>query len=1541
MKKKMNLILVLFISFFISTINIKAITREDLQDMVVSTAMSYLHNNTYSDYDQKSMDNTSAVTLKSDGTTNNQSTFNWRNPNVSPEEVRRTNHFSIDCSSFSAIVMKYSLGYDFTEFYDLRKNFGYYSFNAQKEIFTYSKIGASGLTKEEKQGRFALRFQKYGMGLNTSFFTDVAANNLGNPSAGKITRDETNSEVGVYYYQFKESDKKNERIDIYKNYYKKYLEPGDIIVYVTFDGTGHAMVYVGNKLGKEGFIHSTGTDFIQNKDGTWQIGDDKYSIRFDSMETLEARIEAKSIKHLAILRPINYYCNGDTCLEPKTLNTNTKARTELQWLKIEQYATKKKPTINNLNTSATDVSVSIDKYNSVNVGEEITYVLELKNNSNKGYCTGNYGGDYDNETDCPNSDKNWYVPEKTKTYEGLTITSSLPSNTTFVSTSNNCTYSNSKITCKITNSDPLKAGESIKFTYTVKVTGGTEIKSGMTITTQNSNNLQLGQLTTKVNPTNNKINAEQLRLSINKFKNYVANGQVVYGTSNRSKINASVPAKGKGSLTYSAYDFIGRVYYDAFGITINEFSGKNIKNAIFNKSKELDGYGKKTETQIEAMTTGSTEKKLNTMLVKGFYGGRYLKGNDNDDRPGRLRIKDLEVGDVIAYYSTSNGTIAGDSVLYLYLGTDKNDNSTFIRFKKGNTFTTYTTTASTFFYELWTKDLFAVFRPSQLYGTTVKYSGGTISGKTSVVEYSTYKSLKELTSTKEYTIKFDYGDHSNSKWTKEYTGKNIFDGWYSDSKYTKKITNGNTLASTSSHTIYAKWNNFVKLPTATITGYTLDSWCINSSCTGTTYKSGTNYNLKKNQTLYAKWVANTYSVKYNANGGTGTTPNSTHTYNKTSSLTTNKFIKEGYVFSGWSTTKNGEVKYQDGAGVKNLTTGTNTITLYAVWRKKENNEVDIELEVKNGYANATKQTIKSGSNVTFNVYPNKGYTNGIADCTNATLKENELTIKNVTKNTKCKVTYSGIEYDVIYNSSGGTGKMENSVHTYGKSKQLNQIEFTRTGYKFKGWSTSQNGTVKYKDKENVVNLTTSKNFNLYAIWSPVNYSITYELNGGTLDNKVTSYKITSKDITLGEPIKEGYSFTGWTTSDNKTPNKKITIKNGSTGNKTFTANYQTGKYKITYKSDKYGSITGLKEETLSYKSSPSGTIQTTNKGYNMLKWAVNKDVTLKDGTTILEGNSITEEQIKEIIIKEDIVITAYHYAKKYKISYQDGSNGIVNGIESEEVSYSSNPLGTKVKANTGYKFKYWTANKKVKLNNGKTISKGKEITNVKSIVVSEDLVLTPYFEKETYIISYQSDENGIILGIENETKTYPNTLSSTSIQTIDENYEFKNWTSNVDVVLNDDRTIKSGEPILEEDLKNIVATNNMILTANFAQSLYNVYYLNHEDIIVTENTKEEVAKDGALTGPVLERNRWDKTVVYTSDKDVTLTNGKTIKAGKAITEEQLKQIVVLEDLNITPRYESDLQLLNPENLNMDLILTIIFVVLVIGLGFYIYKTKKK
>ena len=129
------------------------------------------------------------------------------------------------------------------------------------------------------------------------------------------------------------------------------------------------------------------------------------------------------------------------------------------------------------------------------------------------------------------------------------------------------------------------------------------------------------------------------------------------------------------------------------------------------------------------------------------------------------------------------------------------------------------------------------------------------------------------------------------------------------------------------------WGTPLTLRSAmTRTGYTFGGWNTNNSGTGTNYAAGASYKSDSAVTLYAKWTANTYTVKYNANGGTGSMSNSSHSYDAAKNLTANAFTRTGYRFIGWSKSADGDVEYDDQASVTNLTsTKGGTVNLYAQW----------------------------------------------------------------------------------------------------------------------------------------------------------------------------------------------------------------------------------------------------------------------------------------------------------------------------------------------------------------------------------------------------------------------------------------------------------------------------------------------------------------------------------------------------------------------------------------------------------------------------------
>ncbi len=162
-------------------------------------------------------------------------------------------------------------------------------------------------------------------------------------------------------------------------------------------------------------------------------------------------------------------------------------------------------------------------------------------------------------------------------------------------------------------------------------------------------------------------------------------------------------------------------------------------------------------------------------------------------------------------------------------------------------------------------------------------------------------------------------------------------------------------------------------------------------------------------------------------------------------------------------------------------------------------------------------------------------------------------------------------YTVKFNGNGATsGSMSNQSFSYDTWQKLTNKGFSRTGYTFAGWNTKANGTgAGYSNQASVRNLTSTNNatVNLYAQWTPVTYTITYNLGGGSLptgNSNPTSYTIETNTFTLINPSKANYNFAGWTGTGLTSASTSVKVNKGSTGNRSYTATFTPKTYTVTF-----------------------------------------------------------------------------------------------------------------------------------------------------------------------------------------------------------------------------------------------------------------------------------------------------------------------------------------------------------------------------------------
>jgi uncharacterized protein (TIGR02145 family)/uncharacterized repeat protein (TIGR02543 family) len=315
----------------------------------------------------------------------------------------------------------------------------------------------------------------------------------------------------------------------------------------------------------------------------------------------------------------------------------------------------------------------------------------------------------------------------------------------------------------------------------------------------------------------------------------------------------------------------------------------------------------------------------------------------------------------------------------------------------------------------------------------------------------------------------------------------------------------------------------------TRTGYVFASWNTLANGTGMSYAPGANYTDNADLMLYAQWTANTYTVTYNANDGTGAPANQTKTYDIALTLSTSVPTRTGYTFAGWNTSANGTgTSYVSGASY----TSNAGITLYAQWTI---NTYTVTYNANDGTGAPTNQTKTYNVTLTLSadVPTRTGYTfanwNTSADGKGTSYASGASYITNASITLYAQ--WKANTYTVTYNANDGAGVPTNQTKTHDVALTLSTVVPIRTGYVFTNWNTSANGNgtsyasgASYTDNASVT---------LYAQWTVNTYTVTYNANDGTGE---PASQTKTHDVTLtlstSVPTRTGYDFVGWNTSSN-------------------------------------------------------------------------------------------------------------------------------------------------------------------------------------------------------------------------------------------------------------------------------------------------------------------------------------------------------------------------------------------------------------------------
>ena len=191
-------------------------------------------------------------------------------------------------------------------------------------------------------------------------------------------------------------------------------------------------------------------------------------------------------------------------------------------------------------------------------------------------------------------------------------------------------------------------------------------------------------------------------------------------------------------------------------------------------------------------------------------------------------------------------------------------------------------------------------------------------------------------------------------------------------------------------------------------------------------------------------------------------------------------------------------------------------------------------------------------------------------------------------------TWSINQYTIVFDSDGGTAV--DSIKADYLSVLSKPADPTKEGYTFAGWTPEFPETMPLNGAT------------LKATWTPITYTISYDLAGGALsegDENPSTYTIESDEITLKNPTRDGYEFTGWTGTNLTEATMTVTIAKGSIGNLEYTATWKV--------------ISGIHTIFIENKTVSVYTVKGILVGHKM---TVDEVLKLKHGVYIINGKKI-------------------------------------------------------------------------------------------------------------------------------------------------------------------------------------------------------------------------------------------------------------------------------------------------------------------------------
>jgi len=616
-----------------------------------------------------------------------------------------------------------------------------------------------------------------------------------------------------------------------------------------------------------------------------------------------------------------------------------------------------------------------------------------------------------------------------------------------------------------------------------------------------------------------------------------------------------------------------------------------------------------------------------------------------------------------------------------------------------------------------------------------------------------------------YRVDFDAngGDGQYSEYEMVYSGEKVesmptaptrehytFGGWYTASDGSGSELTSNTPV-TSNITVYAKWTpaNYLMsfhpnqgtwdTPTSKwfsygakvgdwrpavqpsrLPHYSFSGW--NTLPDGGGLDLTNDTIITGNMIFYAKWAPANYTVTFNENGGdTPAEPGSIEVPygTRVGTLPTIAPVRAHYTFSGWNTNSDG-----NGTAFTADTEVYGDITVYAKWTQA-NYTVTFDQNGGTTQGYPVYRTVPYGGTVAVPFWPTAPMRNHYTfagwyterDGGGSEFKVDETKVYG---DTTVYAKWTPVNYTVTFNATGGV-ELDAQTVPYGQAGLLPTT--TRNHYNFGGWYPNEAGTG--TKVENYLQV--AGDITVYAKWTPVAYTVAFELNydgaGENPASKIVTYY--NQVGTLPQPARTHYNFDGWYPNEEGTGTKYVetTLVLGKT---TLYAKWIPKTYTIAFDLNYAGARDNPESQAIIYPANLGALPEPTRANYIFGGWYSNAD---GSGNVYVEGNSLTSNitvYAKWIPLSSDATLSNLTTSDGFLGHYSSGTLQYLAAVANEIDELTVTPTTTHDKATI--KINGQSAESGIPFGPIPLIV-GVQATTIEVVVTAEDGVTT-----ETYIV---------------------------------------------------------------------------------------------------------------------------------------------------------------------------------------------------------------